>query len=177
MRITSTAILALCLSTMAAPALSQDEGGAMASATAALKGADGADHGSVMLKQTPNGVLLTLDLKDVPAGVHGFHIHETGKCAPDFKAAGGHFAEGKDHGFLAEGGPHPGDMPNIHVDDSGALKQEVLNTRISLNEGEDGYLMDEDGSAILIHSGADDYQSQPSGDAGDRIACGVIETN
>lgn len=176
MRTPLTAILALSLAAIAGPSLSQ-ETDAMPSATAMLKGADGAEHGSVMLQQTLNGVLLTLDLKDVPAGVHGFHIHETGECEPDFKAAGGHFAEGKDHGFLVEGGPHPGDMPNIHVTDSGSLKQEVLNTAISLNEGEDGYLMDEDGSAILIHAGADDYKSQPSGDAGDRIACGVIEMN
>ena len=157
---------------MAMPALAQDS---VPTASASLKGVDGAEHGTVDLRQTPNGVLLTLNLKDVPAGVHGFHVHETGKCDPDFKAAGGHFADGKEHGLTVEGGPHPGDMPNIHVTDSETLTQEIFNTYISLDEGDDGYLMDDDGSAILIHAGADDYASQPSGDAGDRIACGVIE--
>ncbi len=75
-----------------------------------------------------------------------------------------------------EGGPHPGDMPNIHVPGSGTLTQEVLNDNVSLREGDKGYLLDDDGSAIVIHAGADDYESQPSGAAGDRIACGVIET-
>ena len=147
-------------------------------ATATLKGVDGADHGTVTLAQTPNGVLLTAELMGVPAGVHGFHIHETGTCdaSDGFQSAGGHFAGVSDtHGFLIEGGPHSGDMPNVHVPEDGMLTIEVLNTRISLDEGGDGYLMDEDGSAILVHSGADDYESQPSGDAGDRIACGVVE--
>ncbi|MCP1200214.1 superoxide dismutase family protein [Notoacmeibacter sp. MSK16QG-6] len=174
MRNVITAVFAGALTTVAGVASAQDDG-TVKTATATLMGAEGAEHGSVTMEQTPNGVLLTLDLKDVPAGVHGFHIHETGKCEPDFKAAGGHFAEGKEHGMMVEGGPHPGDMPNIHVSDSGALQQEILNTAVSLNEGDDGFLMDEDGSAIMIHSGADDYKSQPSGDAGDRIACGVIE--
>ncbi|RLQ89586.1 superoxide dismutase family protein [Notoacmeibacter ruber] len=174
MRTTLTAALALSLAGIASPALAQDDM-TIRSAAATINGADGAEHGAVTMQQTPNGVLLVLDLKDIPAGVHGFHIHETGECTPDFKAAGGHFAGGKEHGFLVEGGPHPGDMPNIRVSDSGALQQEILNTRISLLEGEDGYLMDEDGSAIVIHAGADDYQSQPSGDAGERLACGVIE--
>lgn len=158
---------------LAGAAQTQDQ----SSASANLQGTDGTELGSVQLEQTPNGVLLTLDLNELPAGVHGFHIHETGQCQPDFQAAGGHFAKGMKHGLKVEGGPHPGDMPNIHVDEDGSLSQEVFNSRISLDEGDDGYLFDEDGSAIMIHSGADDYESQPSGDAGDRIACGVIERN
>lgn len=168
---------------IAAPAFAQSdmqpaagETAEMATATATMMGADGAEHGTVTLEQTPNGVLLTAELTGVPAGVHGFHVHETGACEPPFQSAGGHFnPTDANHGFLDEGGPHAGDMPNIHVPEPGDLMIEVLNPMISLNEGDEGYLMDEDGSAILIHAGGDDYRTDPAGDSGDRIACGVIE--
>jgi superoxide dismutase, Cu-Zn family len=108
----------------------------------------------------------------LPAGDHAFHIHAVGKCvAPDFKSAGGHYNPEEDqHGIMNEAGPHAGDMPNIHVPESGQLHIEVLNQMVSL----DG-LFDEDGSAIVIHEGPDDYTSDPAGDAGSRISCGVIE--
>lgn len=146
-------------------------------ASAALKGADGADHGTVTFQQTPNGVLVTAELKDVPSGSHGFHVHETGACdAPDFESAGGHYTGVSDtHGLMVEGGPHSGDMPNVHAPESGAITVEHFNPRISLMEGEEGYLFDDDGSAVILHANADDYESQPSGDAGSRIACGVID--
>ena len=148
-------------------------------ATASMIGNDEEDIGTVTLKQTPNGVLIEAHLTGLSAGAHGFHIHETGKCdAPDFKSAGGHFnpTDAK-HGITVEGGPHAGDMPNIHFPEDGdaGLRVEVLNTMVSLEEGAEGYLLDEDGSAIMVHSGADDYESQPSGDAGSRIACGIVE--
>lgn len=143
-------------------------------ATATLKAVDGSDVGSVTLTEMPSGVLLQVDIGGIPAGIHGFHIHETASCSPDFGAAGGHFAGGDlQHGFKVEGGPHAGDMPNIHVPESGALSIEIFNTAISLHDG-DGALFDDDGSAIVIHERADDYESQPSGDAGNRLACGVI---
>lgn len=150
-------------------------------ATAELKGVDGAPMGTVTFTQTEAGVLIDADLSGVPEGVHGFHIHETGACTPDFAAAGGHFVgDGDAHGFRADDDPHAGDMPNIHVPASGELHVEILNDRISLEEAgllqdDDGPLFDGDGSALMIHSGADDYYTQPSGDAGDRIACAVIE--
>ena len=169
-------VLAAALILAAAPALA-DGHGKMKTATASLKGGEGADHGTVTLTQTPAGVLLVAELKGVPAGEHGFHIHETGKCdAPDFKSAGGHYnpTDAK-HGFMVEGGPHAGDMPNFtQPEGSDTLAFEVLNAMVSLDEDAEGTLMDEDGSAIIIHSGADDYESQPSGDAGSRIACGVV---
>jgi Cu-Zn family superoxide dismutase len=142
--------------------------------TAKLTGPDGSDRGAVSFTQLANGVLLKADLKGLPEGEHGFHIHEKGACSPDFKAAGGHFAlEGEKHGFATEDGPHAGDMPNIHVPASGQLTIEVLNPNVSLQD-EEGSLLDEDGSAVVIHAKPDDYTSQPSGGAGDRIACGVI---
>lgn len=147
-------------------------------ASATLKTADGEAAGSVSLAQTPNGVLLTATLTSLPPGEHGFHIHETGSCEPDFASAGGHFAPaGAAHGVLSPDGAHAGDMPNIYIGADGALKIEVLNPQISLLPDGEGYLFDEDGAAILIHSGGDDYASQPSGAAGNRIACGAIEKN
>lgn len=144
-------------------------------AQATLADSKGKEVGTVTLTETPNGVLLRAEFKGLPAGELGFHVHETGQCTPpDFKSAGGHLAGGKKHGLLVEGGPHAGDMPNIHVSESGSLTIEVLNTGLSLDNGE-GAVFDKDGSAVLVHAHADDYKSQPSGDAGDRIACGVIE--
>lgn len=148
----------------------------MPKATASLKDAEGTDQGTATFTQTPAGVLIRAELKGLPEGVHGFHIHETGSCeAPDFESAGGHFAGGKQsHGFMNGDAPHAGDMPNITVSGD-MLTIEVLNSNISLQEGGPGYLFDDDGAALLVHAGADDYTSQPSGDAGARIACGVIE--
>ncbi|MEA1053403.1 superoxide dismutase family protein [Lamprobacter modestohalophilus] len=129
--------------------------------------------GAVLLSETPNGVLLHARLGGLPAGVHAFHIHETGACEPPFDSAGGHLTaeEANAHGYLVEDGPHLGDMPNIHVPGNGRLEIEVM-TRVS---DMDKRLFDRDGAALVIHEGADDYHSQPSGAAGPRIACGVIK--
>ena len=151
---------------LSAPAFAADQ------ATATLMSPDGKEVGKVTLTAVPSGVLLDADLTALPPGDHAFHIHEFGKCeAPDFKSAGGHFnPEEDEHGLMNTAGPHAGDMPNIHVPESGQLHIEVLNQMVNLRLG----LLDEDGSAIVIHEGADDYVSDPAGDAGPRIACGVI---
>lgn len=144
-------------------------------ATASLKDADGKNVGTVTLAETPNGVFLDAELTDLPPGEHGFHVHATGKCDPDFGAAGGHLqGDSEVHGFIVADGPHAGDMPNIHVPESGSLRFEVFAPALSFETGS-GALFDGDGAAIVIHAGADDYASQPAGDAGNRIACGVIE--
>jgi superoxide dismutase, Cu-Zn family len=157
----------------AAPALAQDE---MAKAKAVMKGVDGAELGTVTFTETPAGVLILAELTGLPPGVHGFHLHETGSCEPDFGAAGGHFnPSGAEHGFFTVGGPHAGDMPNIHVPDSGALTIEILMPSVTLKEGAPATLFDDDGTSLVIHAGADDYKSPPSGKSGDRIACGVVE--
>lgn len=152
--------------TLAVPAFAADQ------ATAVLKDPDGKEVGKVTLTAVPTGVLLDADLTALPPGDHAFHIHEFGKCeAPDFKSAGGHFnPEEDEHGLMNKAGPHAGDMPNIHVPESGQLHIEVLNQMVNLSRG----LLDKDGSAIVIHEGPDDYVSDPAGDAGPRIACGVI---
>lgn len=150
----------------ASPALAADK------ASAVLKDAEGNEVGKATLTATPSGVLISLDLTAIPAGEHAFHIHAVGKCEPpDFKSAGGHFNPEEDkHGLMNPAGPHAGDMPNLHVPDSGTLVIEVFNPMVHLGKG----LLDEDGSALVIHSGADDYKTDPAGNAGDRIACGVI---
>jgi len=149
-------------------------GPAHASASATLTNRDGETVGTVTLQETANGVLLRAEFDGLPPGTHGFHIHETGLCTPDFSAAGGHFAGGgESHGFIVATGPHAGDLPNIHVPESGRLTVEMFNDRITLDAGQ-GAIREGDGSAIIVHAGADDYESQPSGDAGERIACGVI---
>lgn len=140
-------------------------------ATAVLKNPDGKEVGTVTLTAVPTGVLLNADLTALPAGDHAFHIHGTGKCvAPDFKSAGGHFNPEEDkHGLTSEAGPHSGDMPNIHVPESGRLHIEVLNQMVSLPG-----LFSGEGTAIVVHQGPDDYKTDPAGAAGPRIACGVI---
>jgi Cu-Zn family superoxide dismutase len=143
-------------------------------ATAQLKDTSGKPVGDVDLTQTPSGVLLRVSIKGLSPGEHAFHIHEVGKCEPPFTSAGGHFNPGHHtHGYMSGDG-HAGDMPNLHVPQSGTLSVEVLNPNVTLEKGKPNSLFDNDGSSIVIHAKADDYTTDPAGNAGDRIACGVI---
>jgi Cu-Zn family superoxide dismutase len=144
-------------------------------AHAALKDAKGQAVGDVTLEQTADGLLLKGSLSHLPAGTHALHVHEVGKCEPPFKTAGSHFnPAGKPHGVKSAGGPHAGDLPNIVVPASGEVSFELFAPGLSL-VGPPGNVLDADGSALVVHAKPDDYASQPAGDAGDRIACGVIE--
>jgi Cu-Zn family superoxide dismutase len=166
--ISAAAAAALTLTT-AAP-------GAAQSATAALKNAQGGDVGTANLSQTPAGVLIRLSVKGLPAGDHAFHVHAVGKCEPPFTSAGGHFNPGnKKHGMEAADGYHAGDMPNLHVPQSGDLMVEVLNAAITLDKGKPNSVYHSGGTSIVIHAAADDYKSDPAGNAGGRIACGVVQ--
>ncbi|MEE4453500.1 superoxide dismutase family protein [Novosphingobium resinovorum] len=139
-------------------------------------GLDGKKLGMVMLQETPAGVLVSAEVQGIPAGEHGFHFHQKGLCetATKFDSSGGHFAGGEhQHGYMVATGPHGGDMPNQNVGADGVLKTQVLNTGVTLSPGPKS-LLDADGSALVIHAGTDDYTSQPSGNAGGRIACAVI---
>lgn len=159
----------LALALLAGPAAAQ-------TAKAEMKDKDGKDVGTVTLTETPAGVLLMAELKGLPPGVHAFHVHAVGQCEPPFTSAKGHFSpKGKKHGLRSKDGHHAGDMPNIHVPASGELTIEILNSKITLVKTKPRTVFDTDGSAIVIHAGPDDYKSDPAGNAGERIACGVIK--
>ena len=143
-------------------------------ASAVLKDKDGKEVGKVELTDTLSGVLIRLTLDGVPPGDHAFHVHAIGKCEPpDFKSAGPHFnPDETKHGLMNAEGPHAGDMPNLHVPESGKLTVEVLNEMVTLDAEQ--AILDQDGSAIVVHAAVDDYKTDPAGNAGDRIACGVV---
>ena len=144
-------------------------------AVADLVGTDGQARGSVTLTEGPNGILVQIRAANLEPGEHGFHIHETGACAPDFGAAGGHYNPGGDgHGFMHPEGYHAGDLPNVHADALGNANTDVFTDRVTLSEGAENTLFDEDGSAIIIHESPDSYGAEAG--AGGRVACGVIES-
>lgn len=145
--------------------------------TSKLMTSEGNDAGTVTFTQAENGVIVMARLKNLTAGVHGFHIHETGACTPDFDAAGGHFnPEGKEHGFDTDGGYHTGDLPNITIgaDGTGAASFTVPGVTLSgTPTARNPHLLgDADGSAVMVHAAADDYRAMAS--SGARVACGVI---
>ena len=146
------------------------------SARANMFDARGVGIGAVILTEEAGGVSLKGALISLPPGEHGFHIHQTGSCEqPAFESAGSHLAAGGNpHGFDASGGPHAGDLRNLLVASDSTATVDQTNDRVSLREGP-AALLDGDGSALVIHAGRDDYSSQPSGDSGEPIACGVIE--
>jgi Cu-Zn family superoxide dismutase len=141
-----------------------------------LKNAEGKNVGSAELSQLPAGVLIKLSLNGVPAGEHAFHVHAAGKCEPPFTSAGGHFnPDSKKHGLMANEGHHAGDMPNLHIPQDGALAIEVVNASVTLEKSKPNSLFGPNGTALIVHAGKDDYKTDPTGDAGGRIACGVVE--
>lgn len=160
-----------------APAAQPAESAADRPVEASLRTAEGRDAGTVTFAQAEHGVLVVARLKNLAPGPHGFHIHETGACAPDFKAAGGHYNPlGSEHGFDAPGGYHVGDLPNVHVAADGTATSEFFVQQVTLAGPQDERypytLADADGSAIMVHAAGDDYVRMDS--AGERAACGVI---
>jgi superoxide dismutase, Cu-Zn family len=142
--------------------------------TVVVKDQQGKTVGTVLLLDTPHGLLLRGTLNGLPPGTHAIHFHEIGKCEPPFKSSGGHYNPGKKaHGMLDPGGLHAGDLPNLVIPKNGKLDFELFAMELTLADGPNTVL-DADGTALVIHAKADDYKSQPAGDAGDRIACGVI---
>jgi Cu-Zn family superoxide dismutase len=158
-----------CVLSLATPTMAQ-------TATASFVNGEGKEVGNAKLTQTPNGVLIAFEVRGLAPGEHAFHIHEKGNCDPatKFASAGGHYALGKMHGYKTEGGPHPGDMPNQFTGPDGVLRAEVIDPSVTLGGGM-ATLLGPDGTALVIHAKADDYQSQPAGNAGDRVACAVIK--
>ena len=166
--------LLVCASTIAlaaTTAIAQDA----TTATATFISKAGKESGKATLTDTGKGVLIQFEVSGLPASQWvAFHVHETGTCdhAGGHMSAGGHFNPTKaEHGFGSAKGPHAGDMPNQYVGADGTLKAQVFNSFVKLDNGDNAIR----GKALMIHGKADDYKSQPSGDAGDRQACAVIK--
>ena len=142
-----------------------------------LYNAQGQKVGTGFLRETIEGVNINLKVWDLPAGKHGIHIHDKGVCeAPDFKSAGGHFnPQHKKHGLQNPEGSHGGDLPNLEVNAQHKAKIEFLLRGLSLDKNQSNSLVKSDGTALIIHADPDDEQTDPAGNSGARIACGVIE--
>ncbi|WP_077327709.1 superoxide dismutase family protein [Virgibacillus siamensis] len=143
--------------------------------TVEMYNAGGDMIGTAKLTEQPEGVQVKLKLEGLEAGFHGIHVHEYPKCkGPDFKSAGSHFnPEGKEHGPMNPEGAHLGDLPNILADSGGLADAELLLPKATLLDGKNS-LIEGGGTSLVITAGQDDGVSQPGGDSGPRIACGVI---
>ena len=169
-------LLILCLLSfglVSGPALAARK----AHAIARLVSREGKPVGTVDFATVTRGVLLTFDLHDLPPGPHAIHLHTSGNCDAKsaFTAAGPILTliPGKQHGFLAEGGPEAGDLPNQFAGADGRLHASTLTSAFSLGNGKRS-IFDRDGVAVIVDARGDDYRTQPLGNAGDRIACGVV---
>lgn len=162
------ALITAALALLTLPAAAQDAG-----ATAVMMDQSGTNLGTLTLMDMDGGVHVSGELAGVPNGEHGFHIHQTGICdaTAKFESAGAHFEPGDNkHGTENPDGPHAGDLMNVTANDDGAAAVDLHNANVTLEQ-----LMDADGAALVLHADPDDYKTDPSGNSGDRFACGVIE--
>jgi len=167
---TCAVISALCLVASTAQAMSHGR-----KARADILDPTGKSIGTATLTEQKDGVKVKLKVSGLTPGKHGFHIHENGACTPpDFKSAGGHFNPfKKHHGIENPAGKHAGDLPNLEVKEDGTAQATVISTGATLKKGT-GSLLKPGGTAIVIHADPDDNKSDPAGNAGERVACGVI---
>jgi Cu-Zn family superoxide dismutase len=166
------AVASLAAAFLAAPAIARPR------AVAKVKSLDGKPLGTVRFSAVNRGVLIEFDLAGLPPGPHGIHLHVSGNCdaKTGFTSAGPILGLGpviRRHGFLAEGGPLAGDLPNQYAGADGRLHAATLVNSFSLGNGKRS-IFDRDGVAVILDHRGDDYRSQPMGESGARIACGVI---
>jgi len=142
-----------------------------------LKDSEGKTTGTAELSETDQGVSVIVKADSLEPGKHGIHFHAKGVCeGPDFESAGGHFnPTSKKHGLEMPGGPHAGDLPNLEVGSDGTAEDHFTSPGVTLTAGKPNSLLRDGGTALVIHAGEDDGESQPAGDSGNRIACGVIK--
>jgi len=146
-----------------------------AAATSEIKNASGQTVAMGRFNQAGNVVRIVIEAHGLPAGAHAVHVHTVGKCdPPDFTSAGPHFnPTSKQHGALNPQGPHAGDLPNITIAADGTGRMETTTEQLSLASGVTS-VFDADGSAVVIHANPDDFKTDPTGNSGARIACGVL---
>jgi Cu-Zn family superoxide dismutase len=144
-------------------------------ATAELKDKDGKAIGVATFRESSGGVTVDVNVKGLTPGLHAVHVHAVGRCdAPAFTSAGGHFNPAqKKHGYKSPEGAHAGDLPNMLVAKDGTGRFEAFTDGMTLKPGATS-VFDKDGSALVIHAGVDDNVTDPTGNAGDRAACGII---
>lgn len=171
-------MMKLCLMVAAAltllvPALAKDKGPKPIAVS--VQNGQGKNIGTATLSQVANGVKIALNLHDLTPGEHAIHVHQNAKCdVPDFKSAGGHFnPDGKHHGLQNPEGPHAGDIPNFTADAKGKSKATIIASGVTLSDGPHSVFTG-GGTSLVVHAKADDGKTDPSGNSGDRVACGVI---
>ena len=167
----ATSVVALLLAGCAA--VSPTSTGA--TAVAELHNVNGQPVGTAVFSQVGDVVRIVLEAQGLPPGTKGVHIHEVGSCeGPTFTSAGGHFNPvGKQHGLLNPQGPHAGDLANIVIGPDGKGRLETSASLVTLGSGTNS-ILDANGSALVIHAAPDDFRTDPTGNSGARIACGVI---